>query len=106
MSDEAAPRGPGDDTVAAVVVAAGKGLRVGGDLPKQYRRVGGRAVLTRTLAALARSARIARIQPVIAPDAADFYRECIAELDPADRRKLAEPVPGGATRRMVACSNA
>jgi 2-C-methyl-D-erythritol 4-phosphate cytidylyltransferase / 2-C-methyl-D-erythritol 2,4-cyclodiphosphate synthase len=100
MSDEAAPRGPGDDTVAAVVVAAGKGLRVGGDLPKQYRRVGGRAVLTRTLAALARSARIARIQPVIAPDAADFYRECIAELDPADRRKLAEPVPGGATRQQ------
>ena len=24
--------------VAAVVVAAGRGLRVGGDLPKQYRR--------------------------------------------------------------------
>ncbi|WP_342154830.1 bifunctional 2-C-methyl-D-erythritol 4-phosphate cytidylyltransferase/2-C-methyl-D-erythritol 2,4-cyclodiphosphate synthase [Methylorubrum sp. SB2] len=95
MSDSAARL-----EVAAVVVAAGKGLRVGGDLPKQYRRVGGRAVLTRTLAALAQSPRIARIQPVIAPDAADFFRECVAELEPAHREKLAEPVPGGATRQQ------
>ncbi|MFY9289699.1 MAG: bifunctional 2-C-methyl-D-erythritol 4-phosphate cytidylyltransferase/2-C-methyl-D-erythritol 2,4-cyclodiphosphate synthase [Methylorubrum rhodinum] len=95
MSDSAARQ-----EVAAVVVAAGKGLRVGGDLPKQYRRVGGRAVLTRTLAALADSPRIARIQPVIAPDAADFFSECVAELEPAHREKLAEPVPGGATRQQ------
>ena len=39
--------------VAAVVVAAGRGIRIGGGTPKQYRRVGGQAVLTRTLAALA-----------------------------------------------------
>ncbi|WP_232629818.1 bifunctional 2-C-methyl-D-erythritol 4-phosphate cytidylyltransferase/2-C-methyl-D-erythritol 2,4-cyclodiphosphate synthase [Methylobacterium sp. Leaf118] len=95
MSDNAAR-----PEVAAVVVAAGKGLRVGGDLPKQYRRVGGRAVLTRTLAALAASPRIARIQPVIAPDAAAFFRDCVAELEPALRQKLAEPVPGGATRQQ------
>ncbi|PXW66924.1 bifunctional 2-C-methyl-D-erythritol 4-phosphate cytidylyltransferase/2-C-methyl-D-erythritol 2,4-cyclodiphosphate synthase [Methylobacterium sp. B4] len=99
MSDHTALE-PGSRTVAAVVVAAGKGLRVGGDLPKQYRRVGGRAVLTRTLAALAGSAQIARIQPVIAVDAQDFYRECLAELEPAQRVKLAEPVPGGATRQQ------
>ena len=95
MSDSAAQQ-----EVAAVVVAAGKGLRVGGDLPKQYRRVGGRAVLTRTLAALAASPRIARIQPVIAPDAADFFSECVAELGPDLAKKLAEPVPGGATRQQ------
>ena len=95
MSDSAArPR------VAAVVVAAGKGLRVGGDLPKQYRRVGGRAVLTRTLAALAELPAIDRIQPVIAPDADAFYRECLAELDEGLRAKLAAPVPGGATRQQ------
>ncbi|MFF8798615.1 MULTISPECIES: bifunctional 2-C-methyl-D-erythritol 4-phosphate cytidylyltransferase/2-C-methyl-D-erythritol 2,4-cyclodiphosphate synthase [unclassified Methylobacterium] len=99
MSDPTALE-PGSRIVAAVVVAAGKGLRVGGDLPKQYRRVGGRAVLTRTLAALAGSAQIARIQPVIAADAQDFYRECLAELEPALRAKLAEPVPGGATRQQ------
>ncbi|GJE26824.1 bifunctional 2-C-methyl-D-erythritol 4-phosphate cytidylyltransferase/2-C-methyl-D-erythritol 2,4-cyclodiphosphate synthase [Methylobacterium organophilum] len=85
--------------IAAVVVAAGKGVRIGGDVPKQYRRVGGRAVLTRTLAALARHPGIARIQPVIAPDAAAFYAECLEDLDSAARGKLAEPVPGGATRQ-------
>ncbi|GJD84920.1 bifunctional 2-C-methyl-D-erythritol 4-phosphate cytidylyltransferase/2-C-methyl-D-erythritol 2,4-cyclodiphosphate synthase [Methylobacterium haplocladii] len=85
---------------AAVVVAAGKGLRIGGDLPKQYRRVGGRAVLTRTLAALASHPGIDRIQPVIAPDATDFYRECLADLEPDLGKKLSEPVAGGATRQQ------
>ena len=31
--------------VAAIVVAAGQGLRAGGDLPKQFRRIGGEAML-------------------------------------------------------------
>ena len=95
MSDPAAR-----PVTAAVVVAAGRGLRIGGDLPKQYRRVGGRAVLTRTLAALAGHPDIARIQPVIAGDAATFYRDCLADLDPEHREKLAEPVEGGATRQQ------
>ncbi|KQO67328.1 bifunctional 2-C-methyl-D-erythritol 4-phosphate cytidylyltransferase/2-C-methyl-D-erythritol 2,4-cyclodiphosphate synthase [Methylobacterium sp. Leaf89] len=85
---------------AAVVVAAGRGIRIGGDTPKQYRRVGGQAVLTRTLAALAAHPGIGRIQPVIAPDAADFYRACLDDLDAAIRDKLADPVPGGATRQQ------
>ncbi|GJD95395.1 bifunctional 2-C-methyl-D-erythritol 4-phosphate cytidylyltransferase/2-C-methyl-D-erythritol 2,4-cyclodiphosphate synthase [Methylobacterium iners] len=85
---------------AAVVVAAGRGIRIGGDTPKQYRRVGGQAVLTRTLAALAAHDSILRIQPVIAPDAAAFYRACLADLDPPSRAKLEEPVEGGATRQQ------
>ena len=87
-------------SVAAVVVAAGRGIRVGGGVPKQYRRVGGQAVLTRTLAALAAHERIARIQPVIAADAADFFRTCVEELDPEARDKITAPVQGGATRQM------
>ncbi|KQT07484.1 2-C-methyl-D-erythritol 4-phosphate cytidylyltransferase [Methylobacterium sp. Leaf399] len=85
---------------AAVVVAAGRGIRIGGDTPKQYRRVGGRAVLTRTLAALAAHDGIARIQPVIAPDAAAFYEDCLADLPAQARDKLAAPVAGGATRQL------
>lgn len=85
---------------AAVVVAAGRGIRIGGDTPKQYRSVGGQAVLTRTLTALAAHPGIVRIQPVIAPDAAEFYRACLADLDAATRDKLAAPVPGGATRQQ------
>ncbi|KQP09400.1 bifunctional 2-C-methyl-D-erythritol 4-phosphate cytidylyltransferase/2-C-methyl-D-erythritol 2,4-cyclodiphosphate synthase [Methylobacterium sp. Leaf93] len=85
---------------AAVVVAAGRGIRIGGDVPKQYRSVGGRAVLTRTLAALAAHPDLAVIQPVIAADAASFYHACVAELDPVLRAKLAAPVEGGATRQQ------
>ncbi|MEE7489605.1 bifunctional 2-C-methyl-D-erythritol 4-phosphate cytidylyltransferase/2-C-methyl-D-erythritol 2,4-cyclodiphosphate synthase [Methylobacterium oryzae] len=86
--------------VAAVVVAAGRGIRIGGGTPKQYRRVGGQAVLTRTLAALAADDAIARIQPVIAADAADFFRSCLEELAPAIRAKITPPVAGGATRQL------
>ncbi|MGX7707627.1 bifunctional 2-C-methyl-D-erythritol 4-phosphate cytidylyltransferase/2-C-methyl-D-erythritol 2,4-cyclodiphosphate synthase [Methylobacterium sp. Gmos1] len=85
--------------IAAVVVAAGRGIRVGGDTPKQYRRVGGQAVLTRTLAALAAHPGVTRIQVVIATDAAAFYGECLDDLEPAARDKLARPVEGGATRQ-------
>ncbi|WP_298964598.1 bifunctional 2-C-methyl-D-erythritol 4-phosphate cytidylyltransferase/2-C-methyl-D-erythritol 2,4-cyclodiphosphate synthase [uncultured Methylobacterium sp.] len=85
---------------AAVVVAAGRGIRVGGGTPKQYRRVAGQAVLTRTLAALAAHPEIARIQPVIAADAAAFYEECLADLPEAVRARLAAPVEGGATRQI------
>lgn len=86
--------------VAAVVVAAGRGIRIGGGTPKQYRRVGGQAVLTRTLAALAADDAIARIQPVIAADAAEFFRDCLEELAPAIRAKITAPVEGGATRQL------
>ncbi|SEO33682.1 2-C-methyl-D-erythritol 2,4-cyclodiphosphate synthase [Methylobacterium sp. ap11] len=85
--------------IAAVVVAAGRGIRVGGDTPKQYRRVGGQAVLTRTLAALAAHPGIGRIQVVIAADAAAFYDECLGDLPPAAQAKLARPTQGGATRQ-------
>jgi 2-C-methyl-D-erythritol 4-phosphate cytidylyltransferase/2-C-methyl-D-erythritol 2,4-cyclodiphosphate synthase len=94
----AAPRE--NESVAAVVVAAGRGIRVGGGVPKQYRRVAGQAVLTRTLAALAAHPALTRIQPVIAADAVDFFRECVAELDAGLRSRIAEPVEGGATRQM------
>ena len=85
--------------VAAVVVAAGRGIRIGGGTPKQYRRVGGRAVLTRTLAALAAQDSIDRIQPVIAADAAAFFQDCLADLAAEHRNKIAAPVEGGPTRQ-------
>ncbi len=87
-------------SVAAVVVAAGRGIRIGGGTPKQYRQVGGQAVLTRTLAALGALPVVGRVQVVIAPDAAAFYETCLSELDPAVRAKLLAPVEGGATRQQ------
>ena len=51
----------------AVVVAAGRGLRAGGGVPKQYREVAGRKVLEWTLDAL-RAAGFARLVVVRAAD--------------------------------------
>lgn len=70
--------------VAAVIVAAGRGLRAGGGEPKQWRPLAGARVIDHTLAAF-RRAGVARIVVVLHPD----------ELDrlPGERT-----VPGGATR--------
>ncbi|TXM87867.1 NTP transferase domain-containing protein, partial [Methylobacterium sp. WL103] len=86
-------------SVAVVVVAAGRGIRIGGGMPKQYHRVGGQAVLTRTLDALGGDSVIDRIQVVIAADAAAFFETCRAELSPSVADKLLPPVEGGATRQ-------
>jgi len=53
---------------AAVIVAAGRGRRAGGDIPKQYARIGGEAVLRRTVRAFATHPRIGAVVVVIHPD--------------------------------------
>ena len=52
---------------AAVIVAAGRGTRAGGGLPKQWRDLAGRPVLARTVAALT-AAGVGRIVLVLHPD--------------------------------------
>jgi 2-C-methyl-D-erythritol 4-phosphate cytidylyltransferase / 2-C-methyl-D-erythritol 2,4-cyclodiphosphate synthase len=79
--------------VAAVVVAAGRGLRVGGDRPKQYRQILGEPVIRPSLAALAAHGDISLVQPVVHPDDAALYPAAVAGLE------LLPPVPGGATRQ-------
>ena len=39
-------------TTATIIVAAGRGTRAGGDLPKQWQMLGGKSVLGRTIEAL------------------------------------------------------
>lgn len=53
---------------AAVIVAAGRGLRAGGGLAKQWRDLAGRPVLAHTLAAVRAAPGIDRILLVIHPD--------------------------------------
>lgn len=79
--------------VVALVVAAGRGRRFGGDLPKQYQDLAGRPVLRHTLAALAVNPQIDAVRAVIHPDDLDLYREAAAGLN------LLEPVFGGETRQ-------
>ena len=84
-------------SIAAVVVAAGRGERAsasGETTPKQYRLVAGMPVLTRTINALLEHDGIDWVLPVIHPDHAERYRE----LDISDQRVL-PPVFGGAERQ-------
>ncbi len=79
--------------VAAVVVAAGRGLRAGGELPKQYRYVLGEPMIRPSLAALSRHREISAVQPVIHHDDVLHYRQATDGLD------LLPPVDGGASRQ-------
>jgi 2-C-methyl-D-erythritol 4-phosphate cytidylyltransferase / 2-C-methyl-D-erythritol 2,4-cyclodiphosphate synthase len=80
-------------TVAAIVVAAGRGLRAGGDLPKQYRQVGGVPVIRPSLALFCEHPQISAVQPVIHPDDAGLFAVATAGL------LLLPPVHGAATRQ-------
>src|SRR6218665_1513383 len=87
----------GTRTIAAIVVAAGRGERAsaGGDPePKQYRALAGEAVLSRTIKAFLASAEIDWVLPVIHADHAGRY----AALGLSDDRLL-PPVTGAATRQ-------
>jgi 2-C-methyl-D-erythritol 4-phosphate cytidylyltransferase/2-C-methyl-D-erythritol 2,4-cyclodiphosphate synthase len=80
--------------VAAVIVAAGRGTRAaGGDLPKQFRRIGGETMLRRTLSMFVEHANVGRVQPVIHPEDQARYRDAVAGID------TLAPVFGGATRQ-------
>ena len=86
-------------SAAALIVAAGRGRRVGGPTPKQYRALAGRAVLGHSVGRFAQHPRIDRVRVVI--DAADrpLYDDAVAASAGADAGKLLAPVGGGATRQ-------
>jgi 2-C-methyl-D-erythritol 4-phosphate cytidylyltransferase/2-C-methyl-D-erythritol 2,4-cyclodiphosphate synthase len=79
--------------VAAVVVAAGRGERAGGDKPKQFRRIGDEIMLRRTLVTLVEAPEIGLVQPVIRPDDRALYEAATASI------ALPAPAFGGATRQ-------
>jgi 2-C-methyl-D-erythritol 4-phosphate cytidylyltransferase/2-C-methyl-D-erythritol 2,4-cyclodiphosphate synthase len=81
---------------AAVLVAAGRGLRAGqGDGPKQYQLLGGKSVLTRSLKAFLDHPSIHFVVVVIHGDDQSRY-----EIAKIDHPKLRPAVIGGATRQM------
>lgn len=84
---------------AALVVAGGRGLRAGGELPKQYQNLAGKSVLRRTCEAFLRHQGIYTLRVVIGADDLPLYRQAMEDLDRSDGR-LMEPVIGGAERQM------
>ena len=79
----------------ALIVAAGRGHRVGGPLPKQYRELAGQPVLFHTIRAFAGHAAIDAVRAVIHPDDDPLYRAAVSGVN----GKLLEPVDGGETRQ-------
>jgi 2-C-methyl-D-erythritol 4-phosphate cytidylyltransferase / 2-C-methyl-D-erythritol 2,4-cyclodiphosphate synthase len=80
-------------TVAAIVVAAGRGLRAGGNGPKQYRELAGQPVIRPSLSVFAEHTGVSAVQPVIHPDDAALFAAASTGLD------VLPPVFGGATRQ-------
>jgi len=58
-------------TIAALIVAAGRGTRAGGDLPKQWQRLGGQTVAAHTLTRFAVLDEVAHIVLVLHADDMD-----------------------------------
>ena len=53
---------------AALIVAAGRGTRAGGEVPKQWRKIAGQSVITHTLQAFSRHPTISSVILVLHPD--------------------------------------
>lgn len=82
--------------VAALVVAAGRGLRAGFEAPKQYRLLGGSPVLRQALAPFLATPEAGRIAVVIGAGDEARYADAVAGL--ADTR-IVPPTTGGDTRQ-------
>jgi 2-C-methyl-D-erythritol 4-phosphate cytidylyltransferase/2-C-methyl-D-erythritol 2,4-cyclodiphosphate synthase len=77
----------------ALVVAAGRGTRLGGTRPKQYLPLGGVPLLRHSLATLRGHPRIDGVAAVISPDDVALYEDAARDLD------LLPPIAGGAQRQ-------
>ena len=88
---------PQSPRVSLIVVAAGRGSRLGGDEPKQYRLCAGRPLLCRTLEALAAAHDFCTTTVVIHSDDRARYEKATAAL--AEDCALGPPALGGANRQ-------
>jgi 2-C-methyl-D-erythritol 4-phosphate cytidylyltransferase/2-C-methyl-D-erythritol 2,4-cyclodiphosphate synthase len=80
-------------SVAAVVVAAGRGTRAGGELPKQYRVLAGEPVIRSSLSLFSWHGEVTAVQAVIHADDVSAYEAAAKGL------KLMPPVFGGISRQ-------
>jgi 2-C-methyl-D-erythritol 4-phosphate cytidylyltransferase/2-C-methyl-D-erythritol 2,4-cyclodiphosphate synthase len=85
--------------VVALIVAAGRGSRAGGGVPKQYRLLAGRPVLARTLESFLTHPLVDRVCVVIHPDDNGPYDTAVASLAPPLAKRLTPPAKGGETRQ-------
>jgi 2-C-methyl-D-erythritol 4-phosphate cytidylyltransferase/2-C-methyl-D-erythritol 2,4-cyclodiphosphate synthase len=84
---------PTPKRTAAIIVAAGRGLRAGSGGPKQYRMIGGRTVIARAMEPFCSHPDIFAVQPVVNPDDIAMFN------DAANALRYEPPANGGATRQ-------
>ena len=64
---------------SVIIVAGGKGLRMGSDLPKQFLPIGGKPVLMRTLEAFRKYDAMLQIILVLPREQQDFWKQLCEE---------------------------
>jgi 2-C-methyl-D-erythritol 4-phosphate cytidylyltransferase len=64
-----------------IIVAGGKGLRMGGDIPKQFLPIGGRPILMRTLERFREYSSTLQIILVLPKDQQDYWLQLCKEYD-------------------------
>lgn len=79
----------------AIIVAGGKGLRMGGDVPKQFQLVGGRPVLMHTLQQFRNAMADLQIILVLPREQQDYWRERCRQYEFGVEHCVAD---GGQTR--------
>ena len=79
-------------TVTALIVAAGSGSRMGGEIPKQFRPIGGKAVLAHAVDALASHPSIDAVRVVIGAGQEDVAARALGDRD------VGKLITGGAER--------
>lgn len=82
-----------------LVVAAGLGARVGGDIPKQYQRLGGKMLLRHTLDALLTCPGLREMRVAVQPEHLSLYENAVQGLC------LPPPVWGGIETRQQSVFN-
>ena len=79
-----------------IVVAAGRGSRMGAEIKKQYLPLGGAPILVRTLQTLTASPVVDRVVLVVSPDDIESVRDLVREHAIG---KIGDVVAGGAERQ-------
>lgn len=93
MTDAARPA-----RTAAVIPAAGRGVRLGPGAPKALRTLGGIPMLVHAVRAMSASRAVSLVVVVAPPDDVDGVKALLDEY-PAPERTEVRVVPGGATRQ-------
>ena len=84
---------PKRERTAAILVAAGRGLRAGAGGPKQYRSIGGQSVIFRAMAPFCRHPQVFAVQPVLHAEDVAIFSAAVSGL------RHQPPANGGATRQ-------